>query len=318
MSNVKLPKQVQMQADAAAAIEQSLQAAPQAPVVSDVTQLVAPAAPAPIENPPQPPVAAEARTAQKDDFEHKYRVLQGMFNKTNEQLRDATTRLEQVTAQLNTKPEQPPEPAPKPAVDPRDVETFGAAMIAMVQRYAESTFQALANQFGTKLAEVETRLAAIGQALNGVSQQTTLSLEQTFWSELEKLVPDFAQVNADAQFIAWLEDADPVYGVPRQAALASAQKALDAQRVAAVFKAFKATRPAVASPPPNPLANQIAPSAASSASVAPAHAPAAPVTQQAIRQFYDDVRRGKYVGREAEMGRIEAAINQAAAEGRIM
>jgi hypothetical protein len=42
------------------------------------------------------------------------------------------------------------------------------------------------------------------------------------------------------------------------------------------------------------------------------------VSSKFIQNFYADVMRGKYKGREADQARIESQINQAAAEGRVV
>lgn len=323
---MKLPKQVQAQADKAAALEQSLAQPPATPgVVGDVTQLVTPPpadqvptpAPAPVEPPAQQLPAADPKPPKVEDFEHKYRVLQGINRKTADELAEAKRQLAELSSKVETLTKQPPEPPKKPAADPKDVETFGADMIAMVQRYAEQTFDALAQRFSQAFTAAESRIAALEQGLTGVTQQTTLTLEQAYWAELERLVPDLEQLNVDPAFLAYLGEVDPVFRAPRQAALAAAEKALDAKGVAAVFQAFKATRQAPVSTP-NPLSSQIAPSAAATAAPpAPAQSTAR-VTVAQINQFYDDIRRGKYVGREAEAQQIEAAINRAAAEGRVI
>ena len=190
-------------------------------------------------------------------------------------------------------------------------------MIAMVQRYAESTFGALSQQFGTAFTALESRLVNLEKGLTGVTQQTTLSLEQAYWAELERLVPDLDAVNTDEAFLAYLSEVDPVFGVPRQAGLAQAEKSMDAKRVAAIFNGFKAARQPKSSPP-NPLASQVAPSTAASAAPQSAPQSTAPVTMAAINKFYDDLRRGKYAGREAEAQQIEDQINRAAAEGRVI
>ena len=71
-------------------------------------------------------------------------------------------------------------------------------------------------------------------------------------------------------------------------------------------------------PSPNPqLQKQVAPGRSRSGS-APNSGEPATYTPADITQFFTDVRKGKYKGREDERGRIERDIFAAQAEGRIV
>lgn len=197
--------------------------------------------------------------------------------------------------------------------DPKDVENFGADLIEMVQRYAERVFQGMADQFGGKAAELDSRLAALEQQVTGVATRTNTNLEQQFYATLNTLVPDWEQVNQDSRWLAWLADIDSVYGAPRQAALDDAHQRMDVQRVANVFKAFKAAHPVKQQ---SSMANQVAPNgAAASSPVGPATKPI--LSTKFVEKFYNALAKGQYAGRETEAAQIEAEINTAAAEGRI-
>jgi hypothetical protein len=309
---MSLPKRVQADLQAAEALEaKMLEQRSQAPAtVQSVASLsVPPAANEPPSEPQQaPPVEpAPAPVAPKDDFEHKYKVLQGMYaadvTRLNKQSGAVTSQLQTLAAELQALKavrEAPTQPAP---ADPKDLENFGADLIEMVQRYAER-----------KAAETESRIAALERQVLGVTQSTAATLEQSFYATVDQLVPDWRELNENPRWLAWLGEVDPVYGAPRQAALNAAHQKMDAPRVAAVFNAYKATVPAP--PPQSSLANQVAPSGA--ASVVPASTAPKPVfSEKSITDFYNDLGRGKYAGRQAEADAIEAQINAAVAEGRV-
>lgn len=305
-------KRVQADLQAAEALEAQLQAPTSgAPVVTSVADLVAPPAANPPPNEPtqqQAPVEPVAQPAPpKEDFEHKYRVLQGMYSadvaSTKKQLSEMERRFAGVVDELTTLKARETSAAPAPAVDSKDVENFGADLVEMVQRHMDKV-----------LALVNTRLGTLEQKVNGVTQQTALTQEQQFYATLGTLVPDWKEINVDQRWLAWLAQEDPVYGAPRQAALDVAHQRMDPVRVASVFKAFKDGLP----PPPAPssLADQVAPSGA--ASVVPVATPPKPfLSEKAINDFYRDLGRGFYAGREAEANQIEAEINAAVAEGRV-
>lgn len=297
---------------------------PQATVVTDASQLID--QPAPPAEPPAPAPAATPPTPSVD-WEQRFKTLQGMYNAEVPQLRarekvhegEMNLLKEQVKTLMGAAQQAqqaaPSQPTSKP-VDPRDVESFGADMIEMVQRYAQQTYQSIRDEFGAHATKIDDRLKELEKVITGVSTKTDTTLETQFYATLKQLVPDWREINASEDWLAWLTEVDPVYGVPRQAALDSAQQRGNVEHVAAVFNMFKSTRPAK---PSAALAAQVSPAGTGSGSAAPP-AQAAPqmISQKFIQNFYADQLRGKYKGREAEANRIDALINQAAAEGRIV
>jgi len=299
-----LPQRIQDELQAAEALEQAdRQARTQAaaPVVNSAADLILPPNPQAAPATPQAAPAPVAPAAPKEDFEHKYRVLQGMYAADVTQLKatvkDLTNHVQSLKARETTQTET------KPSVDPKDIEKFGDEMMEMVQRYVTGVAQ-----------QLDARIASLEATVNGVTQQTASSAEKAFYTLLTQLVPDWREVNVDERWLAWLGKVDPVYGVARQVALDHAFKSGDAQQVANVFNAFKSSLP-VAPPPPS-LDSHITPEGAGNP------APPAPVakpilSERAITAFYNDVSRGKYVGREQEQAAIETSINEAVAEGRV-
>jgi hypothetical protein len=131
---------------------------------------------------------------------------------------------------------------------------------------------------------------------------------------LDEQVSDWQQVNTAERWLRWLEQIDPVYGVPRQAALDAAFNRLDAKRVVAIFKQFKAETRSVA---PS-LESQVQPSSGGAAAAPTAPAPRPMLSSKFVTTFFNDVAKGRYRGREQEAQRLEAEIDLAAAEGRIV
>jgi len=307
-----LPKQVQRQLDQAnaveAAIAQELQASQTAQaVLTDPAQLAAPAND-PTSAPQVTPPAPDPVTPPAEDWQQKYKSLQGTYaskladlTATNRSYESQMANMQKMLDKLTAVQTQ--EAAVKPTVDPKDIENFGAEMIEMVQRYAEQAY-----------ASLDGRLKALEASVQGVSARSELTLEQQFYATLTGLVSDWQDVNVDERWLAWLGEVDPIYGEPRQAALDKARAALDAQRVANVFKAFKAAHPVKVQ---ETLQSQVTPT--SVATPAPVSAPDAKpiIAAKFIERFYRDQAQGKYVGREAEFNRIEAEINDAARDGRI-
>lgn len=306
-----LPKSVQRQLEQADAIQAQLAQPPAATeVISDASQVLAtpPEPPAPVA--PEPP----PKPVDSVDWKNKALTLEGMLRTQGSELKAQNTILLGQVSQLQrtveglqqaaAKPVEPPKATP----DPKDVEQFGSEMMDMVQRYVSGAVNDL-KRF------VEERVQRVEGVVQTVGQKADDTREATFWASLEQQVPRYREINASDSWMAWLAEVDELTGVPRQAALKAAQNALDAVRVAKIFKLYEKTLPPA---PSSALASQVSPGTGGSAAPPAAAQPAPIVTEKAINDFYQDVRRGKYKGRDDEVARIEAFFHQAAAEGRVV
>lgn len=317
-----LPRQIQAQLDAAnALLAQAQNPTPPAPPEPSVEVPPPPSPPAPPEPPivpqptPQPPAPAPATPPQ--DYEHKYKVLQGMFSQQKTQLQQMSERLQELTAQLTRLQAQPPAPAstpaPEPTANPKDVNAFGEDMMEMVYRVTSETLARAGQQIETRLAQIEAGLAQVQQSVQGATQTVAKTSEDLFFERLSKLAPEWAAINEDPAFLAWLAEIDPLYGVARQAALNDAYGKGDAQRAANVVKTYLSTL----APPPAPTP-PVSPTPRTAGTPPPAGQQPKPIVLQAeVTRFYDDVKRGLYRGRDAERQQREDHYNAALAEGRI-
>lgn len=297
------PKIVQRQLEEAEALQQSLQ-----PTAANADQA------------PEPPAEPPAPAAPPSDtsWEHRFKTLQGMYNADTGQLRAQNKLFEADLGQMREQVRalQQVATAPKPAeaqVDPRDVESFGAELIEMVQKYATQAYGAMRDEFGSLATKLDARVAELEGTVTGVSKQAAQSAEEQFYATLDKLVPDWRQINDDQRFLEWLGQVDPVYGVPRQVGLNAAHQALKADHAARVFTAFKGMLPT------KPTQAALVSPRGSAGAEAPSTQEAKPrLARKFIETFFNDQARGRYRGREAEAERIEADINLAVAEGRVM
>jgi hypothetical protein len=310
-----LPKQVQDQLAAAEATLAGINAPQEAP--EQVAQVSTEVTPEPVKQAePQPQVQAAKPV---EDFEHKYRVLQGKYShevpRLHEQVKTLEANLSAAVERLNkAAAEKERAPEPNVAAEPKDVEEFGADLVNMVVRVSQATLARAAQAIDSKVAELDSKIAALSDQLKGTSQTVVASAEQTFFDRLTRVVPEWERINADQGFLNWLAEEDPVYGVPRQNALQLAQQQLNVERVAAVFNAYIGPRKEQA-PKTDPLDKHVSPKSA--ASVAPAATGKPVITQAQVTQFYTELRQGKYRGNEAEAARLEQMINSALAEGRV-
>lgn len=315
-----LPRKAKQQLDQAEALLQRMNApqdetpapetpAPEPVVAEQPTEPEAVASPAPAPTPsPEPQIDR--------DLEQKYKTLQGIHRSLNDRVKAMEQRnqeLEERLQQALRRVEERDEPRkPEPSVDPKDAEVFGEDLVQMVQRVAQT-------MFGSAVKSFDARLASIEQQLKGTTSAVAKTAEDVFYEKLRGKVADFEEINVDPRFLEWLAETDPVYGEPRQAALTRAANAMDGDRVANVFLAFKATLTPSQTPAQKPAASDLEKQVAPNSVATP---PAQPQGKRAftiaeVEAFYRDVAQGKYRGREAEANKFEAQINAAIAEGRV-
>ena len=115
---------------------------------------------------------------------------------------------------------------------------------------------------------------------------------------------------------------DPLTGIRRQTYLEDAQKNLDANRVVTFFRTWEGatgktnTAQVDRTTQQSQLQKQVAPGRSRNNGVK-ASGQNRTYTPNDIQEFYSDVRKGKYKGRDDERGRIERDIFAAQQEGRI-
>ena len=269
--------------------------------------------------------------SQAEDFAQKYKTLQGMYNaevpRLHQQNREMTQRLQQMEQLLATMSQQPAvSAASQPVVDKfvtdKDVEEYGDSidMMRKVSREELSSVAQRLNQIEQALRQMQTSVVPQVQA---VAQRQHVSAEQQFWAELGAAVPTFRDVNANEAFQTWLLETDPLTGITRQTYLDDAQRALDARRVANIFRTWMEAsgQAAVAQSPGKAptaeLEKQVSPGRSRSTGTPASANQGKMYTPQDIQKFFNDVRAGKYKGREQERSRIERDIFAAQRENRI-
>jgi len=313
-----LPPSIQKQVEQAEAIlsqvnaAQASEPAVAAPPVEAVPASQETVAVEPAAAPAQAPVAAKPADGE-ETWEKRYKTLQGFHNQNIQDLKRRLGEQQERSQSLAAKLAEMEAAKPEPVVDPKDAEVFGTDLVDMVKRVAETMFGSAAKQFDVRLAKLE-------QQLTGTSEVVAKTADEIFVDRLKALVPDFEEINVSEGFLAWLDEVDSVYGVPRQAALTAAGDARDVNRVAQVFLAYKRslapTHVEPQTPAPSKLDTQVSPRT-SAAAAAPTQVRNT-FTVAEVQAFYRDVQVGKYRGREAEADRLEAMYNDALAEGRLV
>lgn len=273
---------------------------------------------------------ADDSKASEETVLQKYKTLQGMYNaevprlhSQNKELNQRVQQMEQLLASLSNQQAKASEPAPEPQklVTAKDVEEYGESIDVMrkVTREELSSVAQRIAKLESMLTQFQTNVVPQVQA---VAQKQAVSAEQMFWADLTKNVSNWREINDNKEFHSWLLEVDPLTGISRQTYLEDAQRMLDADRVANFFRAWledtgqanvAQTKGRVAS---SELEKQVTPGKSKSTGNQQTNK-AKVYTPQDIQKFFNDVRQGKYKGREQERDRLERDIFAAQRENRI-
>jgi hypothetical protein len=282
--------------------------------------------------------------AQTDDWEQRYRSLQGRFDAEVAQQRELRGEVRSLrdligTMQSQGQPEprqRAPEPASRVVVPQEDIENFGGDLVHAVQRWSHA-------ERATEHESLERRVLALEGRLQQVQ---TATVTQGVDGELNRMMPNWRDVNNNSEFHAWLAQVDPFSGQVRLRLANEAYAAGDAARVLAFIQAYLREHTAVTSPgiqqrptngtgtyapsngatPPDgngsdrlPLEELAAPGRGGS----PVGAPGATErtkrtwTGPEITAAYDAHRRGEWRDNPQGWARVEQDIFAAMREGRI-
>jgi hypothetical protein len=314
---MSLPKQVQAELEAAERIEQELQNAanPQPEPVAEEPEPEPVVEPEPVLEQEPEPQPEPTKPSDDETWERRYKTLQGMFNaetaRNKAEVADLKSQLKQVLSEIKESKVAPTEPQ-RSLVTDKDVEDFGGDLVDLIGRKAADVVNA-------EMSRLKAENAQLREEMGSVTEQQGEARRDVYFSNLERLVPDYRELNVDPDFLEWLADVDNLSGQPRQNFLNNAFESYDVDRTAVLFNSFKELTAAPAKPKvvPKELQRQVAPGTSKASSVASTPANERIWKMSEIDRFYKDVARGNYKGNDAEQARIEAEIDQAVLEGRL-
>ncbi len=265
--------------------------------------------------------------APADDWEQKYKALQGKYNAEVPRMAADIRSLREEMEANKVAPAPAPETTPekKPVVTDADLVDYGEDLVDLIRRVARDESSVFAEQLTPKIEQIQ------GQVQTSAKAQATNSV----YGKLDSEVQDWRNINKSPEFITWLNESDPYVGDVRSNLLSDAFKKGDANRVAAFFKGYLAES-RVVTPTPPPSAQAPAPATESAPqgqmtleqlagpaggpsmseqSTQPKQAPS--WTRAQIATFYADVQKGHYEKNPAKKAQIENSIALAMQENRI-
>jgi len=279
------------------------------------------------ETKPVEPVAEDTTVAisPKNDWEHKYKVLQGMYNaevpRMTKDIRDLKAELEG----LKKAPVQPVADVASALISDKEKTEYGADLIDVMKRAARE-------EFLPEIQRLKEENSQLKNSVGDITETASESARTSVYTRLTDEIPNWQQINSDQKFITWLQDIDIYSGQTRNTMIQQAFERNDAQRVLAFFKGYldevsatvaHSTAPAAVTPVAQPAKKVpvdalVAPGTpGSTGGTTAAQANTQIWTQAQISAFYRDVQKGAFKGREAEKTKIERDIIAAVSEQRI-
>lgn len=271
--------------------------------------------------------------ASPDDWEHRYSSMKGRWEQEQKEVRRLSSEisnLHRLLAEMQAAPPAAPAAGDtkfEKLVTPEEENDYGAEFLQVMGKKAKE-------ELSPEIAQLKSHIAQLESRLQGVTGVVAQDAREKLYSSLDESIPNWREINSNPEFLSWLSLPDSYSGAIRKELLSAAFNRNDASRVAAFFKGFisdeAATNPAYAgagsdiafsgktqeAPKKTPLEAFAAPGRAKTAAAnAPAEKPF--FTHAQVSQFYSDVRRGAYRGREEEKERLETQIFSAQRDGRI-
>ena len=184
----------------------------------------------------------------------------------------------------------------------------------VAQKKAESDAVKANDELSAKLeslrADYGDDIVEVMQSIAEKTQDTKQPIEagedavDRFWRNLRRRVPDFDEVNTNSEFLTWLQGASSS-GLTYQQVLNEAGNDLDYEVCADIFAQFKAEKAKNKAPTAQDFA------APPRGQQSREHSQKKQYTPQDWITLQDDIRKGKYRGREAEAAALEKEIHAA-------
>lgn len=242
---------------------------------------------------------------QLEAADQRWRVLQGMIAKKDEELEALRT----LFAQMHAGDTAQKEPSnTQDLVTSDDIKEYGEDLVDFVRRVSKSVV----------LAELANFKSDIETKLNTVEQVTTRTAQEQFFDALTNYVPDWRTLNTDPGFLAWLEEVDEFSGATKMQLLQHAVANGDAARAAKFFLTYKEPTSSEGQTTTNPsrkVEKFVSPGRAK-ATAPKLDSSKRTWTRTEISKLYADKLAGRLSAKEAD--ELERDIFAAQREGRIV
>lgn len=271
---------------------------------------------------------------ENEALKHKYSVLQGKYNSEMAEDRKRLAMQAGEIADLKTQISQMSQRI-------TEISTTSTAEADLSSLDKDESIKSLKAEFpdlyeaSLKIAKAiaKNEVQGLGKRIDQVGDQMVKNTQASFYVALDRGCPEWRDLNKDQEFMSWLAETIPYTGgKTKHQALIEAYRELDAETALQFFVDFrgskqkkveeaqieKAEKAAALKPKIDP--NEAAPPKGGGGSPPKLEgAKEKPkFTREEVRQFYLDVAKGRWRGKEKEQAARQAAIDLAASEGRIV
>lgn len=262
----------------------------------------------------------------EEDWQQKYYVLKGKYDAEVPRLHSDLQALRTVVQDLQT---QVKDAVHTKTADTKKDEPDDAAVEFVKNEYPD-IYNAMVKMFERGKADApKGDEKALIQRIEAVERVAVETAEDRFFRDLGSEVQDWKTHKDDPRFLDWLKQEDPLTGTSRLALAQQAQSALDGKRIAKFYKSFiKEVVGEKKEETPNKeeqkkdgkgIEKFVAPPASGGKGAGnKVNTDNETVKTSDIKKFYDDAQKGRYRGREAEFARMEAKIDKAVSEGKVV
>ena len=250
-------------------------------------------------------------------WKQKYKTLQGMYDKEvphlHSEVKTLTKELEALKESLTKKAEEVPKQEQKLVTD-EDVQNFGEDLIEVQRKVAREVASEFESRIEAMQAENQELRNLVGDTDNRIS-------ETTFETRLHRLDPDFHNLDSDPNWIAWLDEVDPVLRAPRRTIALQAYQSGDAEGVAYYVDMFRSSmvkeEPAQEKSANQELERQIQP-VRTAANATPTSQKGRTYSNGDIQKMFHKAAMLNSTGKLEEANKLEAEIDAAYMQGRVV
>ena len=258
-----------------------------------------------------------------EDFEHKYKVLQGKYNAEVGRLTEALSSALMDKERLSSRP--PSDPA-RQAVEGRVDELEDKI------KYIREEYPNLADGIDALMdrklnAALDAKLRPLQTSVASVTAGQVRSDREKYFEDLDRTLKGWRDINKSPKFLKWLEEEDRYTGQPRAALIRGAFDSFNTKATMAFFEDFaKESGMDIVLEGGAPQMEvhkkksedrfDITPNTGGGR-IDPKGQKGNFVSRDEIETFYKDRAMGRFAGTEEEAAKIEGRLLKAVQEGRV-
>ena len=259
----------------------------------------------------QPVEQQEEEDENSQSFKSRWLSLQGMHRKFQEKIDTLTSRNAQLEKRLDQMTTE--RPAQQELSATASTKEISEHLKMLSEEYGEDFSKALSgvveNLVDQKLKGVTGDISKTKQQLESFTQDSVTERQDRFKRDLSAQVSDWEDIFFSDEFSGWLESqTEPLSGATFGDLFRQANNDWDLNRMVRFFESYKKDTGRVVEEKPDPRKKHLSPGRSKAGPNPAKEAPKRQWNAHTINQFYEDVRRGLYVGKEAEAQALEQEI----------